>query len=162
MFLKSLIYSQFSGLKIWDFNHMTNFIPKKHNTSVYFLVAKLLYKSKCPSVCPYIRQPRLGGNVIFSASNWDLAPIFFVQIPLINEHLFCKYFVRLSVGNATKGFVTFGCFHPCLLIINLYCKSTLFGCWSVLLPNFWYLEPDYLLEICRLYFSWSKYNYDNN
>ena len=63
------------------------------------------------SVC----QPRLGGNVIFSAPNWDIAPIFFVQIPLINEHLFCKYFVRLSVGNATKGFATYGCFHPCLL-----------------------------------------------
>ena len=41
--------------------------------------------------------------MIFSAPNWDIAPIFFVQIPLINEHLFCKYFVRLSVGNATKG-----------------------------------------------------------
>ncbi len=27
---------------------------------------------------------------------------FFVQIPLINEHLFCIYFVRLSIGNATK------------------------------------------------------------
>ncbi len=26
-----------------------------------------------------------------------------MQIPLINEHLFCKYFVRVSVGNATKG-----------------------------------------------------------
>ncbi len=33
-----------------------------------------------------------------------------MQIPLINEHLFCKYFVRLSVGNATKGFATYGCF----------------------------------------------------
>ncbi len=63
-----------------------------------FLVAKLLYKSKCPSVC----QPRLGGNVIFSAPNWDIAQIL-VQIPFINELLFCKYFVRLSVGNATKG-----------------------------------------------------------
>ena len=40
--------------------------------------------------------------------------IFSVQFPLINEHLFCKYFVRLSVGNATKGFATYGCFHPCL------------------------------------------------
>ena len=49
-----------------------------------FLVAKLLYKSKWPSVC----QPRLGENVIFSAPNWDIAPFFFVQIPLINEHLF--------------------------------------------------------------------------
>ena len=27
---------------------------------------------------------------------------FLLQIPLINEHLFCKYFVHLSVGNATK------------------------------------------------------------
>ena len=56
----------------------------------------------------------LGGNVIFSAPNRDIAPIFLVQIPLINEHLFCKYFVRLSVCNATKGFATYGCFHPCL------------------------------------------------
>ncbi len=60
--------------------------------NIFFLVAKLLYKSKCLS--------RLGGNVIFSAPNWDIAPILFVQIPFINEHLFCKYFVRLSVGNA--------------------------------------------------------------
>ncbi len=57
------------------------------------------------SVC----QPRLGGNVIFSAPN---RLIFFVQIPLINENLFYKYFVRLSVGNATKGFATYGCFYP--------------------------------------------------
>ncbi len=28
---------------------------------------------------------------------------FFVQIPLINKHLFCKYFVHQSVGKATKG-----------------------------------------------------------
>ncbi len=58
-------------------------------------------------------QPRLGRNVIFLAPNRDIAPIFFVQIPLINEHLFFKYFVRLSVGNATKGFATYGCFHLC-------------------------------------------------
>ncbi len=38
------------------------------------LVAKLLYKSKCPSI-------------------------------------------RLSVGNATKGFATYGCFHPYLIMI---------------------------------------------
>ena len=55
-------------------------------------------------------------NVIFSAPNWDIAPIIFVQIPLINEHIFCKYFVRLSVGNATKGFATYGCWHPFLFI----------------------------------------------
>ncbi len=32
-----------------------------------FLAAKLLYKYKCTSVCPSVRQPRFGGNVIFSA-----------------------------------------------------------------------------------------------
>ena len=56
-----------------------------------------------------VYQPRLGENMIFSAPNLD----FFGQIPLINEHLFCNYFVRLSVGKATKGFDTYGCFHPC-------------------------------------------------
>ncbi len=68
-----------------------------------FLVAKLLYNYLCPTVRLSVCQPRLGGNVIFSAPNWDITPIFFVQIPLINEHLFCKYFVRLSVGDVTKA-----------------------------------------------------------
>ncbi len=54
--------------------------------------------------------------MIFSAPNRDIAPIFCVQIPLINEHLFFKYFVRLYVGDATKGFASYGCFHPCLQI----------------------------------------------
>ncbi len=44
------------------------------------------------SVC----QPRLVGNVLFSAPNRDIAPIF-VQIPLTNEHLFYKLSVCLSV-----------------------------------------------------------------
>ena len=34
-----------------------------------FLVAKLLYKSKCPSVCLYVCLSDLGGNVIFSDPN---------------------------------------------------------------------------------------------
>ena len=38
-----------------------------------FLVAKLLYKSKCLSKCP---STTFRGNVIFSAPNWDIAPIF--------------------------------------------------------------------------------------
>ncbi len=45
-----------------------------------FLVAKLLYNYLCPSVCPYVRpsvRHNLGGNVIFSAPNWDIAPISF-------------------------------------------------------------------------------------
>ena len=37
-----------------------------------------------------------------------------MHIPLVYEYLFYKYFVRLSLGNATKGFTTYGCFHPCL------------------------------------------------
>ncbi len=41
-----------------------------------------------------------------------------MQIPLINYHLFCKYFVRLSVGNATKGFATYGCYHRCYFLIR--------------------------------------------
>ena len=69
------------------------------------------------SVC----QPRLGGNVIFSASI-EISLHFFVQIPLINEHLFCKYFVRLSFVNGTKGFATYGCFHPCLYISITFWK----------------------------------------
>ena len=57
-----------------------------------------------------VYQPRLGGNVIFAATKLDIAPIFFVQIPLINDHLFCKYFVRLSVGNAKKALLLMGVF----------------------------------------------------
>ncbi len=39
-----------------------------------------------------------------------------MQIPLINEHLFSRYFVRLSVGNATTGFATYGFCHPYLFL----------------------------------------------
>ncbi len=49
-----------------------------------FLVAKLLYKSKYPSVC----QPRLGRNVIFSAPSLDRCLI-------------------------SSSFATYGCCHPC-------------------------------------------------
>ena len=45
----------------------------------------------------------LGGNVIFLAPILDGALIFCVQIPLVYEHLFYKYFVRRSDGQATKG-----------------------------------------------------------
>ncbi len=70
------------------------------------------------SVC----QPRLGENVIFSALKLDIAPIFFVQIPFINEHLFCKYFVRLSVGNATKALLLMDVFILVLYTIELKIK----------------------------------------
>ena len=67
------------------------------------------------SVCPYVNhgwgKRDFLGPLLRYRSNF-----LCVQIPLINKHLFCKYFVRLSVGNATKGFATYGCFHPCLYI----------------------------------------------
>ncbi len=45
----------------------------------------------------------VGGNVIFSAPIYYKALIFCVHITLVYEHLFYKYFVRRSVGRATKG-----------------------------------------------------------
>ncbi len=53
----------------------------------------------CLSVC----MSGLGGNVIFPAPIYDRALIFCVHIPLVYEQLFYKYFVRRSVGQATKG-----------------------------------------------------------
>ncbi len=44
--------------------------------------------SICSSVCPYVRQPHLGGNMIFSVA--------------IKDRGFYGYFVRKSVGQATK------------------------------------------------------------
>ncbi len=81
------------------------------------------------SVCP----SGLGGNEIFSAPNLDIASIFFVQIPLINEHLFCKYFFLLSVGNATKGFATYGCFHPCLKPESVNTRNVTRCCYMLVL-----------------------------
>ena len=43
-----------------------------------------------------------------------------MQIPLINEHLFCKYFVRLSVGNATKALLLMDVFILVLLAKLLF------------------------------------------
>ena len=48
----------------------------------------------CLSVCMSVR---------FRAPIYDRALIFCVHIPLIYEHLFYRYFVRWSVGQATKG-----------------------------------------------------------
>ena len=66
------------------------------------------------SFLSFFSSKALGGNVIFRPLI-EISLFFLVQILLINEHLFCKYFVRLSVGNATKGFATYGCFHPCFI-----------------------------------------------
>ena len=40
---------------------------------------------------------------IFSDPNWNKRLIFPVHISFINKHLFFKYSVRWSVGQATKG-----------------------------------------------------------
>ncbi len=55
-----------------------------------------------PSVCMSVCLSGLG-KTWFSRPLIEISFQFFLQIPLINEHLFCKYFVRLSVGNATKA-----------------------------------------------------------
>ena len=55
------------------------------------LVAKLLYNSNCPSVCPSVRLRQKGGNVIFSAPIKDrelkFSGIKFVTI----LHIFTKF-----------------------------------------------------------------------
>ena len=59
--------------------------------------------SVCLFVCSSVYMSDLGGNAIFSAPNRDRDLFFSVHIPLIYEHLFFKYFVRRSAGQATKG-----------------------------------------------------------
>ncbi len=67
------------------------------------------------SLCPSVNH--VLGKTWFSRPLIEISLLyFFVQIPLINEHLFCKYCVRLSVGNAKKGFATYGCCHPCFFL----------------------------------------------
>ncbi len=62
-----------------------------------FLVAKLLYILSiiCPSVCQV-----LGENAVFQ-------PLIKIevsaQIPLTYDHVYCKYFVRRSINQASKG-----------------------------------------------------------
>ncbi len=111
------------------------------------------------SVCKYFCPSGLGVNVIFSAPNWDIAPIFCVQIPFINEHLFCKYFVRVSVGNATKGFATYGCFHPCLCcqskcnLVDFFVKIPL----SIII--FWIPTLQFILLVIIFFKKWKHLLY---
>ncbi len=50
-----------------------------------------------------VRMSGLGEKPIFLAPNRDRDLFFSVHIPLIYEHLFYKYVVRPSVGQAAKG-----------------------------------------------------------
>ncbi len=98
-------------IKLDSLMHETNLLAMIPVGSASFQQQSYSIKA---NVRPSVRMSiTFRGNVIFSAPNLEIAPIFFVQIHLIKEHLFCKYFFRLSVGNATKGFATYGCFHPC-------------------------------------------------
>ncbi len=57
------------GDTIQNFRKDFDMILNNKTLQLYFLVAKLLYKSKCPSVCLSECMSGLGGNVIFSAPN---------------------------------------------------------------------------------------------
>ncbi len=62
-----------------------------------FVVVKLLYNKNDMSVS----LQRFWRNVIFSAAIYDRGLL--VKIPFIKEHQFFEYFIRVSVGRATKG-----------------------------------------------------------
>ena len=47
-----------------------------------------------------------------------------MQISLINEHLFCKYFVRLYVDNATKALLLMDVF---ILVLLIFIKTCLYS-----------------------------------
>ncbi len=105
-----------------------------------FLVENLLYKSKYPSVrmsTTFMGKCDFLGPYLRCRSN------FFVQIYLMNEHLFCNYFVRLSVGNVTKGFATYGCFHPCFIFISIF--QPLNNRYNILLFQDWILLIKYMI-----------------
>ncbi len=72
---------------------------------LYLLVAKLLYKYKCPSVCRsgYKRQKCRNKETWFSFWLFKIEVwFFFVKSCLIDAHLFYEYFIRQSVGQAKK------------------------------------------------------------
>ncbi len=77
-----------------QYKHQKHIFYQKNFKTCYLLVAEIFYNSKCQSStyhlriklfykykCPTFHQPRLGRNVIFSAPNWDIAPIFCADSP---------------------------------------------------------------------------------
>ena len=68
--------------EILNKNHvLKKCLEERRLYSYDFLVAKLFHKSKCPSISMSVCPSGLGGNVIFSAPNWDIAPIFLCWFP---------------------------------------------------------------------------------
>ena len=58
--------------------------------------------SVSPFVCMYIRLKRFEEKLIFSVPILDKCLKIFVKIQLTNEHLFCYFCIRLSVGNISQ------------------------------------------------------------
>ncbi len=52
----------------------------------FLLVTKLLYKLKCPYVCPHVCLKHFGENVIFSVPIKDGSLKLFDNIFIIKEH----------------------------------------------------------------------------
>ena len=52
----------------------------------------------CPSVCMYVRLSGLGGNVIFSAPNWDKVLIFSSEATLWITTKVCLYVCLSGLG----------------------------------------------------------------
>ncbi len=88
---------------------------------IYFLVAKLLYKYKCPSVCMYVCMSGLGGNVIFSAPIFIRWSSYFLCahsscIWASILQIFCPSVCR-SGYKRHKSFAIYGCCHPCFYTV---------------------------------------------
>ena len=126
-----------------------------------YLGAKVLYNSKCPtsiplSVCTYIYlsicKKRNGGNVNFSfivAANYGRVSDVFGEekIPLIDEHLFYKCFVRWSVNwwikVADKDLILFFCENSRLQWASTYHKDNQFVYWfKILLLLFFFSQKE--------------------
>ncbi len=78
-------------------------IQLRYTVKNIFLVAKLLYYYKCPSICPYVNiSNTFRGKCFFSASKQDKGLIFSVLIPLIYEHIFYKEICPSFYGSGYK------------------------------------------------------------
>ncbi len=99
----------------------------------FILVAKLLYDYLCPSDCMSYCQGL--GETRFSPSLIKLELRFFsMQIPLIHEHLFCKYFVRQSCYKRQKCLNKETSFSRRLYTIKVwfFCEDLSYWCASIL------------------------------
>ncbi len=116
------LWSQLFFLKLICFyNFFMQFLACESTHSITKMLLIVIFSSEATlemQISVRMSVNHVQGETSFSRPLIEISLQFFcLQIPLINEHLFCTYFVRLSVGNATKGFATYGCFHPCFIYI---------------------------------------------